>query len=484
MCLLFLKGASDAVFFVAGKGACRLGAGKGEKICRSVHQYSKGKIPDEDMEKLTGIAHDCMLVRNYVYRKYGGIGGLEKIYPGYAVDTEMAACGLREKLNLPSVYYSRAVFDALGDIKTQWTQVKNGIYAAMNGNERFSPEDRHYLRFVIKAGGCFEAILNGRKAEAPKEMQAKYAEVLEDAGHGSMEHIQSLDRYLRRQVRKRLRKLHTEKEDVFSVKARGYRYGECGGEHGIFLTTREKGKRLFLPLTDKSVYDRVLTLKLNPGQGSVEIVIPLFTEAKVHKDYMGETGVSIGLWDMATTDKGHVYGTEFGRKQKELSDFILASADAYRRERGNNPGRKKATARRKRLESSLKTYVNMELNRLLLQEKPGILYLPKLPVSPTTGKGKSGDTFFLRAWKKGYVEERLRFKCRQNSIRIVEVMGKGIGTECSICGAQGRQEGGQFRCGSCGYEAGRKVNSARNALNRGRKGQIINEVYPAEKGEA
>lgn len=48
------------------------------------------------MNKLLEIARDYREVRNYVYTRYGGIGSLSKIYPGYTVQNEMTAGGLAD----------------------------------------------------------------------------------------------------------------------------------------------------------------------------------------------------------------------------------------------------------------------------------------------------------------------------------------------------------------------------------------------------
>lgn len=61
------------------------------------------------MRKLQEIAEDYRAVKNYVYQRYGGIKSLSKIYPGYTVQNEMTASGLRASLGLPSVYFYLAV---------------------------------------------------------------------------------------------------------------------------------------------------------------------------------------------------------------------------------------------------------------------------------------------------------------------------------------------------------------------------------------
>jgi len=449
-------------------------AGEGKshnRICKSIHQYSKNVIPNEEMQKLKDIAQDYMKVKNHVYQRYGGIKSLSKIYPGYAVEKEITNSGLREQLGLPSVYFSPAVFDALGDIKTQWAQVKNNIYATININERFTPWDKHYLRFVMKVNECFVSILNQKELVLPTKLKRKYESIIADLADDSGVHIEKLNRYLCRQVRKNLHKLHTDNAMGFIVKNKGYKYGTFDNEHGIFLTTKEKGKRMFISLTDKNIYDRMLYIRLKPEKNGIEIDVPLFVKVRNHKDYVNEVGLSPGLWHMFTTNTGKVYGEHFGELQKGLTDYMVAAGRTYAREKENNSGREKYQKHKAKLVKGIETYINAELNRMLAMEKPHIIYIPK---QPHNAGGSSGNSYLLRTWRKGIVYERLQWKCRKNAVDIIEVFGKDLSVECSQCGAQGQCKGNQFRCTDCGYEADKKTNAAQNAIKRGKNGKCIN----------
>ena len=120
------------------------------------------------MQKLQEIAEDCKSVRNYVYNRFGGIGGLSKLYPGYTAQNEMTKSGLRDRLGLPSVYFYLAVFDALGDIRGQWTRTKSKVRTLAGQNENLTEEEKHYLRFLIKVPNAFEAVLNQKPIRLPK----------------------------------------------------------------------------------------------------------------------------------------------------------------------------------------------------------------------------------------------------------------------------------------------------------------------------
>ncbi len=445
-------------------------------IVKTIHQYSKTPLSDEDMQKLQEIADDYNSVKEYVYQRYGGIHSLSKIYPGYTVQNEMTQSGRRTELGLPSVYFYLAVFDALGDIKTQWTKVKSEILRRIVKNEEFTQEDRHYLRFVTKINACFSSILCGKKVEVPTEMETKYAQLLSEISD-----VEKLHNYLRRQVRKNLHKMHTDKADGFFIAERAYRYGQQhqgnDASYGIFIATKEKRQRVFIPLTDTNQYKKQLYIKLNLENNTVEIAIPKVLEIQSHDEYVNEVGLSVGIWQMFTTHEGHVYGEHLGELHTELVDFIKESNKTYRREKQNNPGRKKYQNKKARLEARIHDYINQELNRMLEMEQPKVFYLPKLPKSMSAGVNKNIN-YSLNVWQRGYIRKRFTQKCRENNIEIVEVIGKDISRECSRCGEQGTYVKDEFICSQCGYATDKKQNAAANALNRGKMGRRLNKTYP------
>lgn len=411
----------------------------------------------QDMNKLLEIAKDYCAVKNYVYGRYGGIKGLSKIYPGYTVQNEMTECGLRTQLGLPSVYFYLAVFDALGDIKAQWSHTQNRVLKAMKENAGLTSQDRHYLRFVMKQSQCLESILLGKEII----LSGQWGEKIDTLRAGTDEH--RLNSYLRRQVRRHLKKMHTDRTDGFSVSERAYRYGDGG----IYISVKEKRKRVFIPLTDSNHYTKQLYIRLYPEKGNIEVRIPIETAVKQHEDYVNEAGLAVGIFCMFVTDRGHTYGEKYGEYQLALTDYVKAGNNAWRRNKKNNPGRKKYNAGKARLEAALHTYVNTELNRMLREEKPMTIYVPKLPQSSKAGRNRSVN-YSAGLWQRGYIRSRLWQKCREQSIELVEVFGKNISNECSSCGNIGEKKNNNFICTDCGLMLPEKVNAALNALQRGR----------------
>lgn len=423
---------------------------------RTVYQYNKELISKENMEKLMEIAEDYRRVKNYVYQRYGGIRSIVKIYPGYTVQNEMTKSGLRERLGLPSVYFYLAVFEALGDIKAQWTHVKDQILKNINANSSLTAEEYHYLRYVIKVNPCFQAIILGQEVKLEGEFQEKFSQLRSEVNK------EKVNRYLCRQVRKHSRRMHTDKADGFSITERAYRYGE----HGIYITVKEKRKRIFVLLTDGNQYKKQLYISLKPEERGIVIRIPLEVQVKQHKTYKNQIGIAIGMLQMFVTDSGCIYGDEYGKYQFQLNEYVSQGAKKYRRNRENNPGRKKYYAGKKRLEAGLHTYINQEINRLLKEEKPETIYIPKLPPISKAGINKKIN-HSVGMWQRGYIRRRLMQKCQEQSISLVEVFGKDISNECSCCGHIGTKKEGFFNCPGCGANLPERTNAARNVLKRG-----------------
>ncbi len=427
-----------------------------ETICKIVRQHNKVPVSGEDMRKLTEIAKDYAKVKNYVYQRYGGIRSLSKLYPGYTVQNEMTRSGLRESLGLPSVYFYLAIYDALGDLKSQWAGTKAAVLKAIGDNESLTEEEKHFLRYLLKVSQALEAVLEGTLPQLPGKLQQQY-----DQLSGPVD-VHKAENYLRRQVRKHHARPHTDREDRFTISEKAYRYGE----HGIYIAAKEKRKRIFIPLTDANCYTRQISLHLFPEENRLELRIPIDVAAKKHPDYERCVGISLGVVTMLTTDEGHRYGEELGKRQSRLSGWIREQSILYHQNREANPGRKKYYANKQRLEEQLHSYINQELNRFLREEKPAVVYLPRLPQPGAVSRIKKVN-YDMSMWQRGYIRERLTLKCREQCVKLAEVPGKDISRECSSCGAQGSRKEGVFFCPQCGYTGDGGENTARNVKKRG-----------------
>lgn len=441
------------------------GGMKGHKdtIYKTAYQYNRLPIPASDMERMQEIARDCREVKNYVYDRYSGIRSLSKLYPGYTVQNEMTKCGLRERLGLPSVYFYLSIFDALGDIKSQWARTKSRVEKNIRNNPNLTAQDRHYLRFVMKQSQCFESVLAGGEPNLSGRWKEGYDAVCEGVD------THRLNQYLRRQVRRQLEKPHTDAAEGFSSSPKAYRYAD----HGIYFSVKESRKRIFIPLTDNNQYARQIYIRLYPHEGNITINVPIEVRQRHPEGYSGEIGLALGLRCMFVTDQGTAYGEKYLEYQSALTDYVRERLPRHQRNAKNNPGMKKYNAGKARLEKAMHDYVNTEINRMLETEKPGMIYFPKLPPKSRAGFNRRVNAT-VNMWQKGFIKGRLLQKCRERSIQLVEVFGKGISAQCSRCGAEGTKDKDRFRCPACGLELPERQNTAGNVLKRG---QAQKEVH-------
>lgn len=443
-----------------------------EKLIKTVRQYNRIPIPPNDWEKLKEIAQDCKTVKQYVYNRYGGIKSLSKLYPGYTVQNEMTKCGLREQLGLPSVYYHLGVSTALGDIKAEWSRVKSKILERITDHKNFSDKEKHYLRYVLKVNQCYESVIIYHKYELPD----KFDDI--------KSRIPKLNNYIRRQTRKNLNFLHANMENGFHIAQRAYRY--AGG--GIYLTTKENRKRIFIPLTDNNVYQKQLFIRLIENENNLVIYVPINIKNIEHVEYQNKIGLSYGYHVMFTVSNGNQYGKNLSSYEMEASDRIRVRTtirNQYLHKQKeelpflkkqnimvNNLGSYKLNAQKRRYKAKIESYINAEINRMLREEKPKVIYLPKLPKHSSATYNKQLNNS-LSMWHRGYIKERLVFKCRQNSIELVEVTGKDISNVCAECGSYGNKIETMFQCTNCLNLMDQRENAAKNARNRG----IANLVY-------
>ena len=424
-------------------------------ITKTAHQYSAFPLAPEDMAKLMEIAEDCRRVKNYVYDRYSGIRSIDKLTPVYAIQNEMTKTGLRKQLGISVAYFYPTIFEAIADIKTLWQVIRRKVAERVRLHEGLTEADKHYLYFILKIDQAFIAVLQRKEAKLSPQMQEHQAQLL------SQVDAHRLQNYLRRQVRKLHTKPHAGVADGFSTTPDGYRYGD----HGLYLATKERRKRLFIPLTDSNTYTRQIKIRLLPDEGRVKIHAPIEVRTRQHGDYIAGVGLAMGMKVMLTTHEGHTYGGDVWQYHQELCEWLRSEQDKYQRNRAANPGRKKYEAEKHRREERLHSYINKELNRFFRTEKPGMVCIMKLPRG-NQRYGEKSVSYSISKWQRGYIRKQLMLKCAMHSVEFVEVFGKGIGTECSRCGATGTRENGMFSC-ACGYNAPEKQNAAQNAKKRG-----------------
>ncbi len=435
---------------------------KVDTFTKTIWQYTE-ELPKESIEFLQGIAVDCGKVKAGVYQRYSGVKSLRKLSSTFDIMTQMRHCGLREQLNLPSVYYELAVRDAVTDIKGMWSVLKNKIRTLITVNENFSPEARMYLRTVLKLDDVYAAILNYEDYSIPEKVK----DLELDLGH--------LNNYLRRLTRKYLGKPAVSKTNAFCVSPQGYSYKDkC-----LYLTSRERRKRVKLPLRDEKTSNRQIRICLK--ENCAVIAIPVDIKRQKHKDFKNTLYIHLGYQNMCTLSTGSVYGSELGSLSSAKSERLMKknrernyAKRAYHDSLGmgnekkalnieiNNLGTLKYHNQKKKERARIESYINMEINRMLETEKPERIVITK-PITRNRTKfpSKTANRKLTESFC-GYVRKRLAEKCTVHSVELVEINSKGTGEVCSNCGEPGKRLPEGFVCQCCGYQSSIPLNGARN----------------------
>lgn len=208
---------------------------KDKTITKTLWQHTE-ILPAETMEFLRGIAADYAKVKASTYERYSGVGSLGRLASIYDLMTEMRHCGLREQLDLPSVYFELAVRDGVSDIKGMWGMVKNKVRTLISANEALSGDDRMYIRTVLKLDPVYAAILSHKDYPMPEKAAGLDIDV------------SRLNNLICRLTRRHLIKPVLGRADSFCVSPAGYSYK--GG--ALYLVSRTPRRRVQLPLNLKS----------------------------------------------------------------------------------------------------------------------------------------------------------------------------------------------------------------------------------------
>ena len=431
---------------------------------KNVRQYSK-KLPPETMEFLRWLSATYAKVKKTTYERYGGVGSLNKLTPGYTALNEMRASGMRLELGLPVAYYELAVLDALTAIKSRWGVLRDTLKRLAAFRKDFSKDDKKYIYTILKWGNVYAAILKGEDYEEPN--------LIKDLEIDK----RRLNNWLRRETRKRLGKIQARSEDGFTIAPKSaYSY-----KNGVMrIAGRQPRKRVEIPLKDDRRFSRQLRVDIK--EDYVIITAPVTKEATLPKDYTNEIFIHIGNTDALTLSNGHIYGAGLSEITNEETERLHSknrlrgkyhtmgrkalaqgNADKATMILANNLGKLKYQRQKERNRKRTENFINAALNKMLAEEKPCRIVITH-PVK--MGKGgrltKSAKRKLSRSFS-GFIRKRLQEKCEERSIEVVKISSKDTRLVCSMCGEIGRAlVGNRFVCACCGYEASTSLNEAKN----------------------
>ena len=436
-----------------------------DTVIKTVKQYSR-ELDEDTLRELQFIANQYKSVKNYVYSRYSGINSITLLRKEREIRDEWIRIKFYEQWKLPARYWKLALSDAFGNIRSNWTNTRRKVKEQSKRNNNLSDDDRHYINYVLKFDSYYARVLTGGKLEIPEAFKDK------DLNY----------RYLNNLIRRYTRKYKGSipRSNIgrsFSVDTGLYSYkSKC-----INITSTVKGQRLAIELTDSNHYDRTMTVHLKGNH--IEIHCPLKVRKKSNCN-QNIIGVDKGYRHLFAVSSGNFYGknlndflskeTERLSKVNSQRNRFYALYNQYKKD-GNikkadnilkcNLGKLKYNHNRKKHDQNVKSYINHSLNSLIQNERPKEIVMEKLDFARWDDRYPKSVKRKLSRWIKGYIKERLEYKCDLNRIEYTYINPAYTSQVCNICGSFGKRNGDLFKCSYCG-ETHADLNAAINILNR------------------
>ena len=434
-------------------------------IIKTVKQYSYD-LDEETLKELLFIANQYKNVKNYVYSRYSGINSILLLGKDRKIRDDWTKTKFYEQWKLPARYWKLALSEAFSNIKSNWSNTKRRVKDQVNRNSHLSNEDRHYINYILKFDNYYFKVLTNNDFETPKLFEYKNL------------NYKYLNNLIKRYTRRYKGKIpYAKRGRSFSIDTGLYSYTA----DGINITSTTKGKRLSIKLSDKNRYDRTMIVKI-VGE-KIEIHCPLKVKTKVNQNE-NILGIDKGYKYLFATSSGNLYGEHLNQYLSEETERLTKVNSNRNRlyakylihlENGNdkkaklikenNLGKKKYFKAKHRHDENVKSYINCCLNNLLEQEKPKEIVMEQLDFVNWNDRFPKSVKRKLSRWIKGYIRERVEYKCSLNSIKYTYINPAYTSKVCNICGSFGTRNGDTFNCPKCG-KLHSDINASKNILNR------------------
>lgn len=421
------------------------------KIVITVKQYSKEISGYSELEE---IARRYGKVKNYCYSRFSGIGGILAIQKPRAIRDNWVKEGFGNQWGLPARYWKLALDEAIANIKSNWSNTKNHIRACINSNCDLDDNELHYIRYILKNDNMYYNILTLKSVDVPnkfKDKNIRYSKIY---------------KYLRRLTRRYKGNIsYTKNCKSFSIDTDMYKYYSLE-KNFIEITGLIRNNRIIISITDNQVYKGNLKIVLKTG--IVEIHKPLKIRSKKAWRTENIVGIDKGYRTLIVTSNDKEYGEGLNKllsKETERLNVVNKKRNIYYTMKNeylenddikkanniinNNLGKKKYSKNKTKYDGMVKSYINQELNRMFKEENPSELVMEKLDFVNWDNRYPKGVKRKLSRWIKGYIKERLEYKCNLREVKITYINSAYTSQECNICGKLGNRQGVKFEC-SCG----------------------------------
>ncbi len=287
------------------------------------------------------------------------------------------------------------------------------------------------------------------------------------------------DAYLRRVMRKYLKRGHNHTHNQIVVRSDNYTVFEQGGRCWIKVPGLERGRRVAIPLDTTIDHAPSGTLRLILREGVVELHYTVEAESgRACGDR--EIGVDKGYTEAFVDSDGEHHGEELGELLQKESDYLkvknqrraklraIAKNTKNERKRQNilrnNLGRKKLERRQRRHQAKVRDVCFKAAHAIV--DKAGVIAAEDLTAPMTKRSFGKNVNRRLAAWTKGVLAEALDAVSQRRGSTLVLVNAAYTSQVDSRNGCLlGRRDGDRFHCFD-GEVLQADENAARNVLAR------------------
>ena len=443
-----------------------------ETVVKTVRQHS---LAVSNIEELKYIASAYTKVKNYIYSRYSGINSLLLI-KGYKknIRDEWVKSDFAKQWHLPARYWKMALDEAISNIKTEWTNTKRRVKLAVINNVNLTEDERSYILYALKSESILYAILHGEEFKLPSKLQ--------ELGIRKQYVCSLISRYIRKY---KGNIPYSYKTSSFMIDADMYTYKLVDNVLKIYIQGIKSGQRIEVNLKDKNVHKGNLRILIKGD--TIEIHKAKYIKTKkIEKPQYKHIGIDKGYRCLIVTSENKFYGeklNDFLSKETERLNKVNAERNKfwalmkkYEKE-GNiekaeninkfNLGRVKYNRNRNKFDAQVKSYINRELNRFLTEDKPSEVIMEDLSFVSWNNKFPAHIKRKLSRWIKGYIKERLTYKCNLSNIGQCIVNAAYTSQVCHKCGSFGIRNNEVFTCAHCGkmdadYNASMNIKMRKN----------------------
>lgn len=423
------------------------------------------------LNELYEIGHRYVCVKNGVFQKYGSISGLQYFSYPRQIRDEWVKTGYGKKFGLQARYWKQAMDEAFSNIKSNWSNAIERVKKNLFKNQSFTKDERHYAFYLLKAKDLLYKAVTLEDFTIPDKFQ--------DMGIRR----DKIHKYIKSRLRKHIgNKPYQNKGRSFQIDKEMYDlYKDDKGSLWIGIMGLAPRKRIRLQMTSSVEPTGNIRIVLKDRRVEIHQAVDIQENPMEGRE---ERAIDKGFITVITSSSGKKYGKGFNELLKAESDRLSeknkkrnklrALAEKY--EKGgdiikaeiikkNNLGKEKNLNQKEINLNEIKRFINNALNKFFTEEKPVILGTEDLTFTNWGKKQYRNVKRYFSSWLKGYMQERLDFKCMLNGVQQV-VVNSAYGSQvCYLCGCFGIRRGDKFYCESHG-ELDADYNAALNYLAR------------------